>query len=58
MGNLVNRASFGEHKEPTQREVMLSEIRQAYKLGNWKHGNDLKKHYDKLIKETKEDATK
>jgi len=36
-----------------EREVMLSEIRQAYKLGNWKHGNDLKKHYDKLIKERK-----
>ena len=49
MGSLVNRASFGEHREPTQREVMLSEIRQAYHLGNWKHGNDLKRHYDRLV---------
>jgi hypothetical protein len=49
MGSLVNRASFGGHKEPTPREVMLSEIRQAYKLGNWKHANDLKKHYDRLV---------
>ena len=49
MGSLVNRASFGEHREPTPREVMLSEIRQAYHLGNWKHAKDLKRHYDKLV---------
>lgn len=53
MGSLVNRATFGEHKEPTQREVLLSEIRQAYHLGNWKRANDLKKHYDRLVKERK-----
>ena len=53
MGSLVNRASFGENREPTPREVMLSEIRQAYHLGNWKHAKDLKRHYDKLIKERK-----
>ena len=53
MGTLVNKARFSEHREPTQREVLLSEIRQAYKLGNWKHGRDLKKHYDRLIKERK-----
>lgn len=34
MGSLVNRASFGGHKEPTPREVMLSEIRQQRKIEN------------------------
>ena len=53
MGSLVNRATFGEHKEPTPREVLLSEIRQAYHLGNWKHGNDLKRHYERMVKERK-----
>ena len=51
MGSLVNRATFGEHKELTPREVLLSEIRQAYHLGNWKHANDLKRHYDKLVRQ-------
>jgi hypothetical protein len=53
VGNLVNRASFGEHKEPTQREALLSEIRQAYHLGNWKHAKDLKRHYERMVKERK-----
>lgn len=53
MGSIVNRASFGEHKEPTRREVMLSEIRQAYRLGNWKHAKDLKRHYERMVKERK-----
>ena len=47
---IVNLVCFSEGKEPTQREVILSEIRQAYHLGNWKHGNDLKRHYDKLVR--------
>ena len=50
---IVNLVCFSEGKEPTKREALLSEIRQQRKIGNWKHANDLKKHYDRLVKERK-----
>jgi hypothetical protein len=45
MGNLVNVARFGEHREPTPRESLLSEINKERKIGHWKHANDLKRHW-------------
>ena len=33
-----------------KEEALLSEIRQARYLGNWKRANDLRKHYAKLVK--------
>jgi hypothetical protein len=53
MGNLVNVARFGEHREPTPRESLLSEINKERKIGHWKHANDLKRHYERMVKERK-----
>lgn len=37
----------------TEIEIYKEKMNQARAKGNWKAFNDLKKHYDKLIKESR-----
>lgn len=47
-GRLVNRAWFAGPRDFTESEILESEIRQARKLGHWKHANDLQRHLDNI----------